>query len=144
MIQTLTAQTVAPSCCGEVMTLLLPQPLSPDGLGLEVDYKVTGGFNQSAVEVTWNPEHGNPEWMMLKTFTGGYLKYIASGKKPPVVFPLSDEDAYVYCDREVCQQCVFRCKLGFVIYAYFGARGLFELPLDKMAKYFDTQLPSGQ
>jgi hypothetical protein len=107
---------------------------------INVDYRIVGGFNQSAVQVFWEmklPED-KPEWVLLKTFTGSYIKYVTSGKRPPMVFPLSDEDAYVYCDRSTCQECVFRCKRGFIIYLYSKTRGLLEVPLEKMADYFTS------
>lgn len=127
-----------PACCGEAMERLTPltqEDVVPDIL---VDYKVVGGFNEDAVQVFWEtarPED-RPEWILLKTFTGGYMKYVSPAKVPPVVFPMADEDAYVYCDRAVCQRCVFRCKRGFVLYLYVASRGLVEIPLDRMADYF--------
>ena len=46
---------------------------------------------------------------------------------------LADEDAYVYCDREVCRMgheyCQFECKRGMVLYAHCTVHGLFRLPL---------------
>lgn len=74
----------------------------------------------------------NPEWIYLKTFTGGYLKYIAEGKRPPMVFALADTDAFAYCDEDPCLECVFRCKRGFILYVYGKRAGLIEVPLDKM------------
>ena len=126
-------------CCGEALERLVPlsqEDIAPDIL---VDYKVVGGFNADAVQVFWESAEDRPEWILLKTFTGGYLKYVSPKKVPPLVFPMADEDAYVYCDREVCQRCVFRCKRGFVIYLYFKTKGLVEIPLDRMADYFETK-----
>ena len=34
----------------------------------------------------------------------------------PLLFALADEDAYVYCDKDVCLECTFMCKRGFVFY----------------------------
>lgn len=115
-------------------------PRTQADLGRELlDYKVVGGFNHSAVQLFWAAPEDRPLWVMLKTFTGGYFKHVPSQKAAPLVFPLSDEDAYVYCDRPVCQQCVFRCKKGFVLYAWVEGTGLVELPLDKMQGYFHTK-----
>ena len=119
------------------MVRLVPTALGESLPGLDVDYKIVGGFNNSAVQVFWKTER--PEWIMLKTFTGGYLKYVGEKKNPPLVFPLSDEDAYVYCDRQECERCVFRCKLGFVAYLYFRRQGLVEVPLDRMSEYFKSR-----
>ena len=74
----------------------------------------------------------HPEWIYLKTFTGGYLKYVSSEKRPPMVFALADTDAFAYCDEDPCLECVFRCKRGFIIYVYDSRAGLIEVPLDKM------------
>ena len=128
----------APACCAASMERL--KPLAPEEVSPEIqlDYKIVGGFNQSAVQVSWEttePED-RPEWMLLKTFTGGYLKYLNAKKRPPLVFPLSDEDAYVYCDTKPCKECLFRCKRGFVLYAYVRSRGLLEMPLERMSEYF--------
>lgn len=137
--QALSNADASPACCGSPMLLLQPRPVPPPVVGADVllTYKVVGGFNQNAVQIEWGRERVAPRWVVLQTFTGGYLKHVSAQKKPPMVFPLSDEDAYVYCDRTVCQQCVFRCKSGFVLYAYFDEDGLYELPLDKMAEYFE-------
>ncbi len=106
--------------------------------GLHIDYKIVGGFNSSAVQVFWesSAQKIQPEWILLKTFTGSYLKYRSENKFPPMVFPLADEDAYVYCDRDICEECLFRCKRGFIIYLYFKSIGLVEIPLERMQDYF--------
>ncbi|WP_211285118.1 hypothetical protein [Sporomusa acidovorans] len=125
------------SCCNMTMECLSPLHIEDVMPEFNVDYKIVGGFNQSAVQVFWETKpEDKPEWILLKTFTGGYIKYVASKKRPPLVFPLADEDAYVYCDRQVCQECVFRCKRGFMIYLYSKTRGLLEIPLEKMSDYF--------
>lgn len=130
-----------PACCDMPMERLMPLQLDAVSAEIHVDYKIIGGFNQNAVQVFWEikaAEH-KPEWILLKTFTGGYIKYVTLNKRPPVVFPLSDEDAYVYCNRSICLQCVFRCKRGFAIYFYSKAGSLWEIPLEKMADYFELQ-----
>jgi hypothetical protein len=126
------------ACCGQPTEYLFPKNASEIAHLIEIDYKIVGGFNQNAVEVSWRALEGalKPEWILLKTFTGGYIKYLTSEKRSPMVFPLADEDAYVYCDRKVCQRCVFRCKKGFVICVYMDSLGLYQLPLDKMSDYF--------
>ncbi len=132
-----------PVCCAAPMVRLEPLQLKDMPPGIHVDYKVVGGFNHNAVQVLWETGHpeteSRPEWVLLKTFSGSYIKYLTAKKLPPVVFPLADEDAYVYCDRPVCERCVFRCKRGFVLYLYFKAEGLLEVPLDRMADYFQAK-----
>lgn len=124
-------------CCRGVMERL--EPLGMEVLPeLDLRYAIVGGFNHSAVQFFWNADRPEerPEWVLLKTFTGGYLKYISSDKRPPLVFPLSDEDAYVYCDTSTCKECLFRCKRGFILYAYVASVGLVQIPLEKMSEYF--------
>ncbi|WP_309419346.1 hypothetical protein [Telmatospirillum sp.] len=126
------------TCCGSPMERLEARNLENSPHEISINYKIVGGFNQNAVQVLWNTGDNNPhpDWIMLKTFTGSYIKYLTDKKIQPVVFPLSDEDAYVYCGRHICQQCIFRCKKGFVIYVYFNHGVLFEIPLENMDDYF--------
>ncbi|AGK53274.1 hypothetical protein [Bacillus sp. 1NLA3E] len=127
--------TQNPACCDAAMEELKPLQLGDVSPEINVDYQIVGGHNQNAVQVFWETKQpeDNPEWVLLKTFTGSYIKYVSSKKRPPMVFPLSDEDAYVYCDEDPCLQCVFRCKRGFIIYVYFKTMGLLEVPLEKMS-----------
>lgn len=106
--------------------------------GVELDYAIVGGYDANAVEVRWHfpAEARGPEgqpltlrWVMLKTFTGLQVKYPLPGKKPPLVFALADEDAYVYCDEPTCKECTFRCKQGLVLYAAIDGIGIVRLPL---------------
>lgn len=106
--------------------------------GVELDYAIVGGYDANAVEVRWRlpSEARGPEgepltlrWVMLKTFTGLQVKYPLPGKKPPLVFALADEDAYVYCDEPTCKECTFRCKQGLVLYAALDGLGIVRLPL---------------
>ena len=118
------------------MDRLIPLPLTEVSPEINIDYKIVGGHNQNAIQVFWETKQieDRPEWVLLKTYTGSYIKYVTSKKVPPIIFPLADEDAYVYCDEETCLQCVFRCKRGFIVYVYFKEKGLIvEVPLDKMS-----------
>lgn len=64
---------------------------------MDITYQITGGYNDNAVRVSWKmkPYGRHPEWIYLKTFTGGYLKYVMEGKHSPMVFALADTDAFV-------------------------------------------------
>lgn len=108
----------------------------PEGVTLR--YRIVGGYDANAVQVTWDiaphlaDRAENPvrlAWVMLKTFTGLQVKYPLPGKRAPLVFALADEDAYVYCDEPVCQECTFRCKQGMVLYGAFEGVGVVRLPL---------------
>ncbi len=121
-------------CCGKQAKRLVPVSLESAKDSLEVSYQITGGYNDNAVKVSWKAKgkDAGPEWIYLKTFTGGYLKYVDAAKRPPMVFALADTDAFAYCDEDPCLECVFRCKRGFMIYVYGKESGLICVPLDKM------------
>ena len=122
------------SCCGKKASRLEPTDAQKVSSQIQVTYQITGGYNDNAVRVSWKcaspKEH--PDWIYLKTFTGGYLKYVSEEKRPPMVFALADTDAFAYCDEDPCLECVFRCKRGFIVYVYDSRAGLIEVPLDKM------------
>lgn len=127
-------------CCGREAEKLKPIPPQMAEGRLAVTYQITGGYNDNAVKVSWkgkDPGHA-PEWIYLKTFTGGYLKYVSEGKRPPVAFALADTDAFAYCDEDPCLECVFRCKRGFILYVYEKEAGLLEIPLDKMTAQWQS------
>jgi hypothetical protein len=99
-----------------------------------IDYKIIGGYNENVVEVFWKirKEGISIEWIYLKTFTGGQLKYVTNAQKTSFVFALADEDAYVYCDEDPCLECIFGCKRGFEIYVHIKEKGLIRIPLERM------------
>lgn len=120
------------SCCGAPMQRLEPVPVETGGLGLDykLDYEIVGSLNENAVRVTWGGKR--PAWIYLETFRGG--QYIEIGKKDRrAVFALAGDDAYAYCDKDPCEQCSFRCKNGFALYAYWEDAGLAVLPLNRIA-----------
>lgn len=122
------------NCCGQPMELLAPIALEELPPGPELDYRIVGSLNENAVQVTWSVDPAyKPAWLYLKSFTGGMVKYLAEKKRPPAVFPLADEDAYVYCDKDPCVECTFRCKRGFILYGWFDSIGLVKLPLDRIS-----------
>ena len=124
----------APMCCNERMVSLeAKDPLDVSEKVL-IDYKITEGYNENAVEVFWKIKEDDIciEWIYLKTFTGGQLKYVTNLKKTSFVFALADEDAYVYCDEDPCLECTFRCKREFEIYVHIKGMGLIKIPLEKM------------
>lgn len=138
-----TDEHAAPVCCNEPTTQLVPRLESefPEGYGIV--YSIEGGLNYDAVKVSWRcPEGITPAWVLLKTYTGTYLRYLTPKKRPPFVFALADEDAYVYCDKHVCERCTFRCKLGFAVYVCFLEPEplLLEVQMDKVAARFKTRI----
>lgn len=127
-------------CCQKKAERLLPKDADAVKEQVNLTYQITGGYNDNAVRVSWRTESKDctPQWIYLKTFTGGYLKYVTETKRSPMVFALADTDAFAYCDEDPCLECVFRCKRGFVIYVYAGAAGLVEIPLDKMTAHWQS------
>jgi len=69
----------------------------------------------------------------------GLYQISAGEEAAPIIFPLADEDAYAYCGQSPCLECVFRCKRGFILYAYLSGVGLAELPIDRMDPYWQTK-----
>lgn len=127
-------------CCGKKAGRLSPVSSEAVETQVKLTYQITGGYNDNAVRVSWRAakKEYNPEWIYLKTFTGGYLKYVTDTKRSPMVFALADTDAFAYCDEDPCLECVFRCKRGFVIYVYSRMVGLVEIPLDKMNAHWQS------
>ncbi len=126
-------------CCGRAC-----QPLErcQDVEVLEqhrLDFVVFGGFEHNAIRVTVGGgshpmEEGHRiEWVYLRTYQGGQLKLLPGKTRSAVNFSLADEDAYVYCDREICrmgrEHCQFECKRGMAVYAYCSVHGLMRLVL---------------
>lgn len=127
-------------CCGKKAEKLTPIEADSVRDVMDVTYQITGGYNDNAVRVSWKmkPFSRHPDWIYLKTFTGGYLKYVSDSKRAPMVFALADTDAFCYCDEDPCLECVFRCKRGFIVYVYDKQVGLVEVPLDKMNAQWQT------
>ena len=116
-------------CCGEKAERLVGLPAEELPQGTDLSYDIVGGLNENCVRVFWTGK--SPDWLYLETFTGGQHRSIK--KRPPAVFALAGEDAYAYCDKNPCEKCSFRCKNGFVLYAYFEGLGLYSLPLNQIA-----------
>lgn len=128
------------TCCNVSAKRLEPVSAEAAEAQLKLSYQITGGYNDNAVRVSWRAvkKEDVPKWIYLKTFTGGYLKYVWETKRSPMVFALADTDAFAYCDEDPCLECVFRCKRGFVIYVYSETAGLVEIPLDKMNAHWQS------
>ncbi|MCI1964934.1 MAG: hypothetical protein LKJ17_02170 [Oscillospiraceae bacterium] len=132
VFQMIGAADVQASCCSAPMKKLQPVLWEP-GCGLQIEYQIVGGFNENAVRVVWSAdtEDFEPEWIYLRTFTGGQLKYVMSNQKS-IVFALAGTDAYCYCNEDPCLECTFRCKREFAIYVWNKTLGLLQIPMDKM------------
>lgn len=128
------------TCCRHRIQGLEAVPSEAVADRIRLSYQITGGYNDNAVRVSWKSVIPGciPEWIYLKTFTGGYLQYVMAAKQSPLVFALADTDAFAYCDEDPCLECVFRCKRGFIIYVYSEVTGLVEIPLDKMTAHWQS------
>lgn len=131
------------ACCGNPLTALIPENLSAsrsikEHLNASHQPKITisGGFsaNVATVEVGEgkHPMTGDHaiRWIYLHTFMGGQIKYLKPEEPPSATFSLSGDDAFVYCDRNICKMgnahCLFNCKRGFAAYAYCNQHGLWK------------------
>lgn len=120
----------APVCCGGEAERLLPRDADALFESGALRYDVVGGLNENCLRVFWRDEE--PEWLYLLTYTGGQYRKISEKKRPPAVFALAGEDAYAYCDKDPCEMCSFRCKNGFVLYAFLDG-ALYALPVNRIA-----------
>lgn len=123
-----------PMCCNERMNQFEEKAPSEISNEISIDYKITGGYNENAIEVFWKikREDISVEWIYIKTFTGGQIKYVTKQKKASFTFALADEDAYVYCDKNPCLECTFLCKRGFEIYVHINKNIIIKIPLERM------------
>lgn len=102
--------------------------------GAAIDYRIDGGFNNNCVVVTWDfPADMTMEWVCLKTFSGMQLKYASPKKRAKMIFAFADEDAFAYCNKMPCEECGFRCKSGFVLYALVRGVGVVRMPLERIS-----------
>lgn len=104
--------------------------------GVSIDYRFDGGFNNNALVFSWkidDEEAHRIEWVCLKTFTGMQLKYVLPKKRSPLTFAFADEDAFVYCNKTPCDECAFRCKSGFVLYAKISGIGIARMSCERIS-----------
>ena len=121
-------------CCGHRLTRLEARPPDPEHA---MRFCIFGGFEHNTVRVEvqegWHTmDSGHAiEWMYLHTFQGGQLKYLPQKGESAALFAMAGEDAFAFCDREVCrmgwEHCAFQCKRGHAAYAYCSEHGLFKL-----------------
>ncbi|MCI1858605.1 MAG: class II SORL domain-containing protein [Sporolactobacillus sp.] len=121
-------------CCGQEMKELNPQTSGENSeLNLPIlKFICDPSYNRSAIVTVGTPPHPmtsdhHIEWIYLRTAQGGQFKYLNLNQPPQVTFALAEEDAYGYCRRPVCQDCVFHCKKGFIAYAFCNKEGLWKV-----------------
>lgn len=127
------AGTFECSCCGEKMQLLTPQDAAGQTDEHQMAFNIFGGFEHNTIRITVDEGHHpmsaehHIEWIYLRTFQGGQMKYLTTKGKSVTMFSLANEDAFVFCGRDVCKYCKYQCKRGHYAYAYCNQHGLFEL-----------------
>lgn len=126
------------SCCGEPMKELIPSTADACKSEHLAEATLTGDFKINTITAKIgrgnhpSTEEHHIEWVYLRTFQGGQLKFLESTKYPQVSFALADEDAHRYCDIPVCRSgkgCNFNCKRGFFAYVYCNIHGLWRTKL---------------
>ena len=125
----------APACCGAEMERIPLVSLEDLPEEVQLDFVFKGGFNANCVKIKWFIKFGADyavEWAAVKTFTGVQIKYVTPKKYSPLTFAFADEDAFVYCDTDPCEECRFRCKLGMESYVYVRNVGLVYMPFNRM------------
>ena len=111
---------------------VLPENKLPEGV--ELNYRIDGGFNNNCIVVTWSDAPGRRvQWVALKTFTGMQLKYPMPRKLSKCIFALAAEDAFAYCNKEPCEECGFRCKSGFCLYVCVEGTGVVRKPVERIS-----------
>ena len=123
------------ACCGEPALKLIPNAVDACSAQHLPEVSFTGGYTANAAKIgIGNPLHPmtaehHIKWIYLRTVQGGQFKYLQAGKPPVLSFALTDLDGYSYCDRQIClmgKGCKFKCKQGFVAYAYCNLHGLWQ------------------
>ena len=123
-------------CCGQPMVRLSAKSQKDDPEH-EMKFCIFGGFANNTVRVEvregFHPmdEEHHIEWIFLRTYQGGQMKYLPLRGESATLFALANEDAYSFCNREACrmgwEHCLFQCKQGHVAYAYCNRHGLYQL-----------------
>ena len=131
------AEKEAGRCCGRPLTLLLPQQEPGPNTMHAMKYVIFGGSSHNAIRVEIGAgrhpmtEEHRVEWIFLHTFQGGQMKYLPLRGESAALFAMANEDAFVFCDRDVCrmgwEHCLFQCKRGHTAYAYCSQDGLYRL-----------------
>ena len=124
-------------CCGRPLELLVPQETDGEQAEHGLQYCIFGGASHNTVRIEVDggrhpmTEEHRIEWIFLRTFQGGQMKYLPLRSGAAALFSMANEDAFVFCDREVCQmgweRCLFQCKRGHAAYAYCSKHGLYRL-----------------
>lgn len=127
----------AGSCCGQTLEQLGICDDAELASEHQMDFCVFGGpaHNSIRIEVVEGvhpmEEEHCIEWIFLRTFQGGQMKYLPPKKASAAIFSMAEEDAFMFCGREVCrmgwEHCAFQCKRGHIAYAYCSRHGLFAL-----------------
>jgi len=100
--------------------------------------KVTGGIKHSIAHITIGEteqhlmtEKHHIEWIYFQGRQGnGQFQYLRPGDQAAADFALAGNDAYAYCNRDICMMgrgCKFCCRSEFDIYVYCNVHGLWKI-----------------
>lgn len=108
-------------------TEMKPVAIQPADAEHKLTYQIYGGLDRNAIKVDVSAVAATHhlQWIALMTFTGVQYKRITPGKQE-YIFALADEDAYAYCGKDPCEECVFKCKNGFMLYLCCQEDGIFS------------------
>ncbi|MEA5002509.1 MAG: desulfoferrodoxin family protein [Christensenella sp.] len=124
-------------CCDQPMERLEICPDTSPDAAHGMRFCIFGGFANNTIRI--EVDGGNHpmgedhciEWIYLRTFQGGQMKVLPKKKDSAALFAMAEEDAYAFCDREICRMgwetCHFQCKRGHIAYAYCNVHGLKRL-----------------
>ena len=126
----------AGTCCETTIEKLLPCKEEKVCGEHVIKFCVFGGFEHNTIRVEvaggYHPmsEEHRIEWIYLRTFQGGQMKYLGFKGEAATLFSMANEDAFAFCGREICymgwEHCLFQCKRGHAAYAYCSGHGLFQ------------------
>jgi superoxide reductase len=127
-------------CCGKTHS---PLDVCSEQIILDshqMKFVIFGGYERNSVRIEveggFHPmdEDHRIEWIYMRTFQGGQLKILPPGSRSFANFSFADNDAFVYCDRDICklgrEHCQFSCKRGMIAYAFCSRHSLFQMALE--------------
>ncbi|MCI8661009.1 MAG: hypothetical protein HFG54_12340 [Lachnospiraceae bacterium] len=128
------------SCkCGEVQKKLEALNLDDMDCPYILSYVVFGGMEHNAIRIQVEngtlplTEKNRIGWIALFTYEGLQMKFLKGTFSSSAIFALAGEDAYSFCNRQICrmgrEHCPFQCKRGWRIYAWCAGCGLMQKTL---------------
>ena len=111
----------------------VPAKEASENTRYHIEYSILGGRDNQVFDVRVTNASGGEhdiKWVYIRTKMGGQIKYIPKNRDAHVIFPMAEEDAYMFCPNDPCLQCAFACKVGFEMFAYSISEGLLREAVD--------------